>query len=65
MSVVSVQSTECSYPQLSGSILSDTLHTSVRQFLSHHQVVFLIFIKISICRTLTLTSQHHRSANQT
>ena len=53
MSVVAVQSPEGAYPQLSRGILSDTLHTTVRQFLCQHKTVLLVLVPVAVLTVLS------------
>ena len=65
MSVIAVQPTECTNPQLSRSILGNTLYTAVRQILSHHKPMFLILVNPAVGLSLLLAGEHDQLQQKT
>ena len=52
VSVVSVQSAEGAYPQLSCGILADALHSAIRQLVCYDEGMLLVFIALLLCLVL-------------
>ena len=57
MSVVSVQSAEGTYPQLSSSILSDALHATVGELVTDKYRMLLVLVALLLCLVLVTRTQ--------
>ena len=57
MTVVAVQTSKGGNPQLPCGILRNGLHTTVRQFLCHHERMFFVLVSVCIRFAFLLTCQ--------
>ena len=54
MTIIAVQSTERTDPELSRGIFCDTLYTTVGEFLCYHHAMYLVLVKLLLgCLFLT------------